>query len=100
MVSTAAGVPLALALGYDRMVAAAIIFLEAGSGVIASTVNPFATDVDAVDHGWGTTDQRAIGRVGRLAAIGWIDDTAAMLRGEAGTTITADPVEAGQGNGR
>ena len=38
-------VPLALALGYDRMSAAAIIFLGAGSGVIASTVNPFATGV-------------------------------------------------------
>jgi uncharacterized ion transporter superfamily protein YfcC len=38
-------VPLALALKYDRMVAAAIIFLGAGSGVIGSTVNPFATGV-------------------------------------------------------
>src|SRR6516162_3782627 len=38
-------VPLALALSYDRMVAAAIIFLGAGTGVIASTVNPFATGV-------------------------------------------------------
>jgi uncharacterized ion transporter superfamily protein YfcC len=38
-------VPLALALGYDRMVAAAIIFLGAGTGVIASTVNPFSTGV-------------------------------------------------------
>ena len=38
-------VPLALALNYDRMVAAAIIFLGAGSGVIASTVNPFSTGV-------------------------------------------------------
>jgi uncharacterized ion transporter superfamily protein YfcC len=38
-------VPLTLALGYDRMVAAAIIFLGAGSGVIGSTVNPFATGV-------------------------------------------------------
>src|SRR3954451_19867996 len=38
-------VPLTLALGYDRMVAAAIIFLGAGSGVLASTVNPFATGV-------------------------------------------------------
>ncbi|HVM55880.1 MAG TPA: Na+/H+ antiporter NhaC family protein [Gaiellaceae bacterium] len=38
-------VPLALALHYDRMVAAAIIFLGAGTGVIASTVNPFATGV-------------------------------------------------------
>ena len=38
-------VPLALALHWDRMVAAAIIFLGAGSGVIASTVNPFSTGV-------------------------------------------------------
>ena len=38
-------VPLALALNYDRLVAAAIVFLGAGSGVIGSTVNPFATGV-------------------------------------------------------
>jgi uncharacterized ion transporter superfamily protein YfcC len=38
-------VPLTLALGYDRLVAASIVFLGAGSGVIASTVNPFATGV-------------------------------------------------------
>jgi uncharacterized ion transporter superfamily protein YfcC len=38
-------VPLALALKYDRIVAASIIFLGAGSGVIGSTVNPFSTGV-------------------------------------------------------
>jgi uncharacterized ion transporter superfamily protein YfcC len=38
-------VPLTLALGYDRMVGAAIIFLGAGTGVICSTVNPFSTGV-------------------------------------------------------
>ena len=38
-------VPLALALGYDRMTGAAIIFFGAGTGVLASTVNPFATGV-------------------------------------------------------
>jgi uncharacterized ion transporter superfamily protein YfcC len=38
-------VPLALALRYDRMVGAGIIFLGAGTGVLASTVNPFATGV-------------------------------------------------------
>jgi uncharacterized ion transporter superfamily protein YfcC len=38
-------VPLSLALGYDRLVAAAMIFLGAGTGVLASTVNPFATGV-------------------------------------------------------
>jgi len=38
-------VPLVLSLGYDRMVAAATILLGAGVGVLASTVNPFATGV-------------------------------------------------------
>ena len=38
-------VPLTLALRFDRMVAAAIVFLGAGSGVIGSTVNPFSTGV-------------------------------------------------------
>ena len=38
-------VPLVLALGYDRITAVSIIFLGAGTGVLASTVNPFATGV-------------------------------------------------------
>jgi uncharacterized ion transporter superfamily protein YfcC len=38
-------VPLSLALHYDRIVAASIIFLGAGAGVIGSTVNPFSTGV-------------------------------------------------------
>jgi uncharacterized ion transporter superfamily protein YfcC len=44
-------VPLMLSLGYDRMVAAATILIGAGVGVLASTVNPFATGVasDAAD---------------------------------------------------
>jgi uncharacterized ion transporter superfamily protein YfcC len=38
-------VALTLAMGFDRMVGAAIILLGAGTGIIASTVNPFATGV-------------------------------------------------------
>jgi hypothetical protein len=38
-------VPLVLALGYDRLVAASMILFGAGTGVLASTVNPFATGV-------------------------------------------------------
>jgi carbamate kinase len=77
------------------------------------------TDVDAVYSGWGTPEQRAIRRgtpealgatefaagsmgpkvraacnfvqeSGGLAVIGSIDDTPAMLRGEAGTVVTRD----------
>src|SRR3954449_5154588 len=49
-------VPLALALGYDRLVAAAIIFLGAGTGVICSTVNPFATGVASDAAGISLSD--------------------------------------------
>jgi uncharacterized ion transporter superfamily protein YfcC len=38
-------VPLVLALGYDRLVAVAMIFFGCGTGTLASTVNPFATGV-------------------------------------------------------
>lgn len=38
-------VPLMLSLGYDRMVAAAVILVSSGIGILASTVNPFSTGV-------------------------------------------------------
>jgi uncharacterized ion transporter superfamily protein YfcC len=38
-------VALVIAMGMDRMVGVSIIFLGAGTGVLASTVNPFATGV-------------------------------------------------------
>ncbi len=53
-------VPLALALGYDRMTGAAIIFLGCGSGVLASTVNPFATGVASDAAGIGVGDGIAL----------------------------------------
>ncbi len=36
-------VPLVLALGYDRLIAAVVIIVGAGVGTLASTINPFAT---------------------------------------------------------
>ncbi|MGZ4438402.1 MAG: YfcC family protein [Acidimicrobiales bacterium] len=44
-------VPLMLSLGYDRMVAAGTILIGAGVGVLASTVNPFATGVASASAG-------------------------------------------------
>jgi uncharacterized ion transporter superfamily protein YfcC len=38
-------VPIMVALGFDRLVGAAVIMLGAGVGTLASTVNPFATGV-------------------------------------------------------
>lgn len=49
-------VPLALGLGFDRMTGFAIVFLGAGAGVLASTVNPFATGVASDAAGIGVGD--------------------------------------------
>lgn len=69
-------VPLAVALGYDRMTGAAIILLGAGSGVIASTVNPFATGVASDAAGVSISDGLVIRVVMwvvfMVAAIGYV----------------------------
>jgi uncharacterized ion transporter superfamily protein YfcC len=69
-------VPLMLALGYDRMVAAAVIFLGAGSGVIGSTVNPFSTgvasDAAGISIGEGIGLRIALWVVLVAAAIGYV----------------------------
>ncbi len=49
-------VPLVLALGYDRVVAVGIIAVGAGTGVLASTVNPFATGVASDAAGVSISD--------------------------------------------
>jgi len=49
-------VPMALALKYDRLVAVGIIALGAGTGVVCSTVNPFATGVASDAAGIGISD--------------------------------------------
>ena len=61
-------VPLALGLGFDRMTGFAIVFLGAGSGVLASTVNPFATGVASDAAGIGVGDGIGL-RVGMFLVI-------------------------------
>src|SRR3954447_4693378 len=69
-------VPLTLALRYDRMVAAAIVFLGAGAGVIGSTVNPFSTgvasDAAGVSIGEGIGLRIALWVVLVASAIGYV----------------------------
>ena len=84
-------IPLVLALGYDRMVAAAIILLGAGIGTMASTINPFATGVasDAADIGIGD------GIVLRLImyvvlttiAVGYVLRYAAKIKGDPAASL-------------
>src|SRR5687767_14313976 len=58
-------VPLVLALNFDRIVAASIIFLGAGTGVLASTVNPFATGVASDAAGIDVGDGIVLREIGR-----------------------------------
>jgi carbamate kinase len=98
----------------DKDLASALLAKDLGADALA-----IVTDVDAVYSGWGTPDQRVIRRAtpealsetefaagsmgpkvraacsfveetGGLAAIGSIEDTPALLRGEAGTIVTRD----------
>jgi carbamate kinase len=106
----------------DKDLASALLAKDLNADALA-----IVTDVDAVYEGWGTPEQRAIRRAtpealmasefaagsmgpkvraacsfveetGGLAAIGSIEDTPALLRGEAGTTVTreADGMEVGE----
>jgi carbamate kinase len=101
----------------DKDLASALLAVELGADALV-----IVTDVDAVYSGWGTSDQRAIRRAtptalarsefaegsmgpkvkaastfveqtGRVAMIGSIADTPALLRQETGTTVALDAAE-------
>src|SRR4051812_38861868 len=84
-------VPLTLALGYDRLVAASIIFLGAGSGVLCSTVNPFATgvasDAAGISLGDGIGVRIAMWIVLVAMAIGYVTWYARRVSKEPGRSI-------------
>jgi carbamate kinase len=98
----------------DKDLASALLAIDVGADVLV-----IVTDVDAVYSGWGTPEQQPIRRAtpealadsefaagsmgpkvraacefvertGKPAAIGSIDDTAALVRGEAGTIVTLE----------
>ncbi|MGH9085381.1 MAG: carbamate kinase [Acidimicrobiales bacterium] len=98
----------------DKDISAALLATELDADALL-----LLTDVDAVYRGWGSPEQSAIRRAtpaelraldaaagsmgpkieaacrfveagGRIAAIGALDEGAAMLRGEAGTVVVAD----------
>jgi uncharacterized ion transporter superfamily protein YfcC len=84
-------IPLMAALGYDRMVTAAMIILGALSGVMAATVNPFSIGVASGEAGVGIGD----GIVLRLLlwvlltgmAIAWVLRYAARVRRDPGASL-------------
>ena len=66
-------IPVFIAAGYDTMTAVAVILLGSGVGVLASTVNPFATGIASgfagVSLGQGIVLRIIILVVGEIAAI-------------------------------
>jgi carbamate kinase len=101
----------------DKDLASAVLAAELEADALV-----IVTDVDAVYSDWGTPQQRAIRRAtpdalsksefaegsmgpkvkaacmfvqktGNVAAIGSINETAALLRGQAGTTVALDAAE-------
>jgi uncharacterized ion transporter superfamily protein YfcC len=97
-------VPLALALGYDRLVAASIVFLGAGTGVLASTVNPFATgvasDAAGISLGAGIGVRIAMWVVLVAMAVGYVLWYARRVRRDAGRSIVGiSPTDAQEARG-
>ncbi|HET8785597.1 MAG TPA: hypothetical protein VFM38_08180 [Candidatus Limnocylindrales bacterium] len=97
-------VPLTLALGYDRMVAASIIFLGAGTGVLCSTVNPFATGVASDAAGISLGDGIGLRIVMWLVlvpmAIGYVIWYARRISKDAGKSVVGiSPTDADDAKG-
>lgn len=90
-------VPLVLALGYDRLVAAAIIIFGAGTGVLASTVNPFATgvasDAAGISVGDGIVLRVILWVVLVTVAIGYVVLYARRVKAESSRSIVGIPPE-------
>src|SRR5215470_4551039 len=93
-------IPLMTAVGYDRLVTAAMIIIGATIGVMGSTVNPFSIGVAAGESGVGIGD----GIVLRLVlwvlltamAVGWVLRYAARVRADPGASLVGvDDADAG-----
>jgi uncharacterized ion transporter superfamily protein YfcC len=101
--------PLMAALGYDRLVTAAMIILGALVGVMAATVNPFSIGVAAGEAGvsigegiglrlllWGVLTAMATAWVLRYAVRVQRDPSSSLLAGDAPEDAEAAPAAAQQ----
>jgi len=84
-------IPLMAALGYDRMVTAAMIILGALIGVMAATVNPFSIGVASGEAGVGIGDGIVL-RLGlwivlTAMAVGWVLRYAARVRSNPASSL-------------
>jgi uncharacterized ion transporter superfamily protein YfcC len=97
-------IPLMAALGYDRLVTAAMIIVGAGVGVMASTVNPFSIGVAAGEAGVGIGDGIVLRLILWLVltamAVGWVLRYAARVRADPRASLVGfdeDPPVQGEG---
>ena len=90
--------PLMAALGYDRLVTAAMIILGALVGVMAATVNPFSIGVAAgeagVSLGEGIGLRMLLWVVLTAMAVGWVLRYAARVRRDPSQSLLADDADA------
>lgn len=82
-----------VAAGYDRLVAAALLLLGCGIGVLGSTINPFSTGIASGFAGTTIVDG-LIGRivilvVGLAIGIWWVMRYAARVRADPSTSLLA-----------
>ena len=84
-------IPLMTALGYDRLVTAAMIIVGATTGVMASTVNPFSIGVAAGEAGVGIGDgivlRLILWLVLTAVSVGWVLRYAARVRADPRTSL-------------
>lgn len=94
--------PLMAALGYDRLVTAAMIILGALVGVMAATVNPFSIGVAAGEAGVSIGDGLALRAVLWVVltamAIGWVLRYAARVRKDPAASLVGWEQDADAGD--
>lgn len=92
-------VPVFIAAGYDRIVPLAVIFVGAGMGFMASTVNPFATIIasDAAGISWtaGIIGRMVMLVVGTTICIAYTIRYANRVRADPSTSL-APPLPTGE----
>ena len=90
-------VPIFLAAGFDVIVPLAVIFVGAGVGFMASTVNPFATIIasDAAGVGWtvGITGRLLMLALGLVVCIAYITRYARRVKADPTTSLVPGMVD-------
>lgn len=90
-------IPVFIAAGYDKITAVAVILLGAGTGVLASTVNPFATGIASgfanISIGNGIGLRLMMLFIGEFIAIAYVMKYAKKVKADPSNSLTADTFE-------